>query len=270
METVDFDLLALIDDAAGIVQGQADAKSLLLRRELALDLPRYVRRPDPPAPDPINLLGNAMKFTTVAKCCWKCGAPARRRAAMAAARSLRHQRHGPRHRRRHLPRLFQKFEQADHSTTRRYGGTGLGLAICKELVELMGGTIGVESRVGAGSTQLHLPLARAAPAAHDRLAPRQEHHACRLILCAEDVRTNQIIVSTLLEGMGHDIRIVENGLQALHALSTAPTIGADGRPHADDGWRTGRAPDPRRRQRAVTRARRADPHHRADRQRQRP
>jgi signal transduction histidine kinase len=43
METVDFDLLALIDDAAGIVQGQADAKSLLLRRELALDLPRYVR-----------------------------------------------------------------------------------------------------------------------------------------------------------------------------------------------------------------------------------
>src|SRR5471032_949332 len=64
LETVDFDLLALIGDAAGIVQGQADAKSLLLRRELALDLPRYVRA------DPtrlrqilINLLGNAIKFT---------------------------------------------------------------------------------------------------------------------------------------------------------------------------------------------------------------
>jgi CheY-like chemotaxis protein len=81
-----------------------------------------------------------------------------------------------------------------------------------------------ESRVGAGSTfTFTLPLALgAAPAIDPATAPRKEHHAYRLrVLCAEDVRTNQIIVSTLLEGMGHDIRIVENGLQALHALSTA-------------------------------------------------
>ncbi len=122
-----------------------------------------------------------------------------------------------------LPRLFQKFEQADHSTTRRYGGTGLGLAICKELVELMGGSIGVESRVGIGSRfHFSLPLLEGnAPPADARLAPRHARHACRLrILCAEDVRTNQIIIGTLLESMGHAVTIVENGEEALRALGS--------------------------------------------------
>src|SRR5471032_1682361 len=165
LETVDFDLLALIGDAAGIVQGQADAKSLLLRRELALDMPRYLRA------DPtrlrqilINLLGNAIKFTANGEVLLEVR---RSRGGERAYAS------GDVHDIEFiisdtgagidadtLPRLFQKFEQADHSTTRRYGGTGLGLAICKELVELMQGTIGVESRVGIGSRfHFSLPLA---------------------------------------------------------------------------------------------------------------
>ena len=247
LETVDFDLLALIGDAAGIVQGQADAKSLLLRRELALDLPRYVRA------DPtrlrqilINLLGNAIKFTANGE-------------VLLEVRCSRTPSH---HKDCHqidfvisdtgagidadtLPRLFQKFEQADHSTTRRYGGTGLGLAICKQLVELMKGSIGVESRIGVGSRfHFTLPLpAGSAPPPDARQVPRNARHECRLhILCAEDVRTNQIIIGTLLEGMGHTVTIVENGEEVLRALAQAPydAVLMDGRMPLMDGEQAAR------------------------------
>lgn len=239
IETVDFDLVALIDDAIGILQQQADAKSLLLRSDLALDLPRYVRG-DPTRLRQIllNLLGNAIKFTDRGEV--RLDASAMLTADGRASVSFDVSDTGPGIPPEVLPRLFQKFEQADHSTTRRYGGTGLGLAICKELVQLMGGSIAAESRVGAGSTfSFTLPLALgAAPELDPSTLPRKDHHAYRLrVLCAEDVRTNQIIISTLLEGMGHDIRVVENGLQALHALSTAAydLVLMDGRMPMMDG-----------------------------------
>jgi signal transduction histidine kinase/DNA-binding response OmpR family regulator len=244
IETVDFDLIALIDDAIGILQQQADAKSLLLRYELALDLPRYVRG-DPTRLRQIllNLLGNAIKFTDRGEV--RLDASALLTADGHTSVSFDISDTGPGIPAETLPRLFQKFEQADHSTTRRYGGTGLGLAICKELVELMGGSIIATSRLGTGSTfSFTLPLELgAAPALDPSTLPRKEHHAYRLrVLCAEDVRTNQIIVSTLLEGMGHDIRIVENGLQALHALSTAAydLVLMDGRMPMMDGEQAAR------------------------------
>ncbi|HEX8403332.1 MAG TPA: ATP-binding protein, partial [Duganella sp.] len=239
IETVDFDLIALIDDALGILQGQADAKSLLLRSDLALDLPRYVRG-DPTRLRQIllNLLGNAIKFTDRGEV--RLEVSSRPTENGRASVSFNVTDTGPGIPADTLPRLFQKFEQADHSTTRRYGGTGLGLAICKELVELMGGSISADSRVGAGSTfSVTLPLAPGEePAADPFKQPARDHHAYRLrVLCAEDVRTNQIIVSTLLENMGHEIRIVENGLQALHALSTGAydLVLMDGRMPMMDG-----------------------------------
>ncbi|WP_343729666.1 ATP-binding protein [Duganella sp.] len=244
IETVDFDLITLIDDAVGILQQQADAKSLLLRYELAPDLPRYVRG-DPTRLRQIllNLLGNAIKFTDRGEV--RLEVSALQTANGRTSVSFDVSDTGPGIPAETLPRLFQKFEQADHSTTRRYGGTGLGLAICKELVELMGGSIAAASRVGAGSTfSFTLPLLPgSAPAADPAALPRKEHHAYRLrVLCAEDVRTNQIIVSTLLEGMGHDIRIVENGLQALHALSSAAydLVLMDGRMPMMDGEQAAR------------------------------
>ena len=244
IETIDFDLIALIDDAIGILQGQADAKSLLLRCDLPLDLPRYVQG-DPTRLRQIllNLLGNAIKFTDRGEV--RLDASAMLTTSGRASISFDISDTGPGIPADTLPRLFQKFEQADHSTTRRYGGTGLGLAICKELVELMDGSIGAESRIGEGSTfSFTLPLTVGiAPLPDPRATPRSERHAYRLrVLCAEDVRTNQIIVSTLIENMGHDIRIVENGLQALHALSTAAydLVLMDGRMPMMDGEQAAR------------------------------
>ncbi|WP_312183958.1 ATP-binding response regulator, partial [Massilia timonae] len=119
-----------------------------------------------------------------------------------------------------LPRLFQKFEQADTTTTRRYGGTGLGLAICRQLVELMGGTIGVNSQEGKGSVfSVLLPLPDGAPPVRVEHAPRAPHSHRLSILCAEDFPTNQIIARLMVEELGHAIDIVDNGLEAVAACA---------------------------------------------------
>ncbi|MBK9579508.1 MAG: response regulator [Fibrobacterota bacterium] len=119
-----------------------------------------------------------------------------------------------------LPRLFSKFEQADMSTTRRFGGTGLGLAICRRLVEAMGGTIVVRSRLGQGSSfRVEIPFQAGAeipPSPTTKLTP----HTHRLqVLCAEDFATTQLIVRSLLEDRGHSVDIVENGKLALERLA---------------------------------------------------
>ncbi len=244
IETISVDLRTLIDEAIGILQAQADAKSLLLRRELALDLPRYVLG-DPTRIRQIllNLLGNAIKFTDRGEVRLEAAAGKDKRGVTMLQFSISDT--GPGISETTMERLFQKFEQADMSTTRRYGGTGLGLAICKELVELMGGEIGVASQPGVGSSfYFTLPLTLGTPPeASVPAAPREQRHAYRLrILCAEDVRTNQIIISTLLEAMGHEVVLVENGIESLEALSSADydLVLMDGRMPSMDGEQAAR------------------------------
>jgi CheY-like chemotaxis protein len=120
--------------------------------------------------------------------------------------------------------LFQKFAQADASTTRRFGGTGLGLAICRELAELMGGRIEVRSVEGQGSTFIaSLPLPRherpgRKPAA--RRAPNcaePESHVGIRLLAAEDNPVNQLVLKTLLAQIGVEAVIVGDGVDAVAA-----------------------------------------------------
>jgi signal transduction histidine kinase/FixJ family two-component response regulator len=118
-----------------------------------------------------------------------------------------------------LPSLFEKFTQADNSATRRFGGTGLGLAICRELTQMMGGSIGVESREGEGSTfTVELPLSRGQDVGVEtpQAAPNDGDRNIRL-LAAEDNPTNQQVLAAVMESLGIDIDIVGDGRQAVDA-----------------------------------------------------
>jgi two-component system, sensor histidine kinase len=120
-----------------------------------------------------------------------------------------------------LPTLFEKFIQADNSTTRRFGGTGLGLAICRELAHLMGGQVTARSIEGEGSTfVVDLPLARGtAPMAADAAEPTVELQDQRRlrILAAEDNATNQKVLQAVLEPLDVHLRIVADGRKAVEA-----------------------------------------------------
>ena len=130
-----------------------------------------------------------------------------------------------------LPKLFQKFIQADNTMTRRFGGTGLGLTISRNMAELMGGSIEVESELGKGTTfRVALPLPRLGPTIHllapPTLSDTNDTDDCGLegmrILAAEDNATNQLVLKTVLHALGLEPVIVENGQLALDAWSKEP------------------------------------------------
>jgi len=121
--------------------------------------------------------------------------------------------------------LFHPFVQADDSTTRKYGGTGLGLTICKQLVEMMAGTIGVDSHEGQGSAfWFTAVLGLAARGEQQPLSPRVVLPALRWtlhsarVLVAEDNATNRDVILAQLQKLGYTTSAVTNGAEAVEAV----------------------------------------------------
>ena len=171
LELVDFDLECLVEDVVELMAPRAFGKGLRIVA-LADEAARVQMRGDPTRLRQVvlNLVGNAIKFTESGfvsiEIHGDAREPGRRRIRIDVADS------GPGLSPAVKARLFQKFEQADSTVTRRYGGTGLGLAICRELVTLMQGTIGIDDRPGGGSVfwiAFDLPLGQKLPAEDGKL-----------------------------------------------------------------------------------------------------
>jgi signal transduction histidine kinase/ligand-binding sensor domain-containing protein/CheY-like chemotaxis protein/HPt (histidine-containing phosphotransfer) domain-containing protein len=223
IENIDFALDETIGQVVTLFEEQAGVHSVGFSVHLDRDLPRFV------VGDPtrlrqilVNLVGNAFKFTESGTVTVRVERRAEDQVDARQRNMIRFsvEDTGIGIAPEALPRLFQKFEQADATTTRRYGGTGLGLAICRQLVELMEGRIGASSTPGQGSTfSFVLPLADGVqpPAAAE--VPREPHTHRLRVLCAEDYPTNQIIVRMMLEELGHQVDVVENGQLAVAACA---------------------------------------------------
>ncbi|HYD29288.1 MAG TPA: ATP-binding protein, partial [Azospirillaceae bacterium] len=151
LERLDLSTLELVEAVADLLAAQARQKNLLLISDVDPQVPALVRG-DPGRLRQIlfNLVGNAIKFTEAGRVVVR--ASAQKAGSGMVRLRFEVEDTGVGISEEGQARLFQPFSQADSSTTRRFGGTGLGLAICRRLVEMMGGTIGVTSAPGQGST----------------------------------------------------------------------------------------------------------------------
>ncbi len=245
LQDEDFNLPSLIGNVTGLLGFRAREKGLDLDSAVDPAIPTALRA------DPgrlrqvlLNLLGNAIKFTDRGRV---------RVAVMHEGLAEEHVRlrfevsdtgAGIAVEAQH--RLFQEFSQVDQQSTRRAGGTGLGLAISKRIVTAMGGTIGVTSAPGHGSTFWFSVILAPALAEVEADAPQTETPVPPLqILVAEDNLVNQEVARGLLGRRGH--QRPHRGQRARGGGSGATTPirrGADGRAHAGDGRDRGHARDP--------------------------
>ncbi|WP_339743097.1 ATP-binding protein [uncultured Maricaulis sp.] len=214
-----FDWLPVVESVLDMVDATARKKAIALRCEQAAELPvRVVGDQKRLRQMLINIIGNAVKFTNEGSVTVRVEPQPQNRIRFCVTDT------GPGIAADQRERIFDRFAQVDTSRTREHGGSGLGLAICRDLVQLAGGEIGLESQPGAGSQfWFELPLAPAEAAETqpaELLVPAGRPGGSARILVVDDVMTNRLVASALVQHAGHEVRLAGNGLEAIEALDS--------------------------------------------------
>jgi signal transduction histidine kinase/CheY-like chemotaxis protein len=227
LETCDFDLQPIISDTINLLSLSAREKGVKLISSIDSEVPTALKG-DPGRLRQIisNLVGNAIKFTPKGSITLHIQKDSEETDSVTL-RFLVHD-SGIGIAPDKLEQIFAPFTQADSSTTRRYGGTGLGLAICRQLVALMGGSIGVESTEGVGSTfwftvRMEKQGGSALTAPEPSFAPGHNAHLQAVgngirILLTEDEPSAREIIPKLLKNYGYQVDLAGDGKEALRAL----------------------------------------------------
>jgi signal transduction histidine kinase/HPt (histidine-containing phosphotransfer) domain-containing protein len=222
-ESREFNLRDLTAEVTKMLGIRAQAKGIFLSCEIEREVPRTLEGdPERLCQVLLNLGGNAIKFTEFGAIVLRVEVEARSDNDLTLRFHVADTGIGIPSAR--IDRIFDPFEQADNSLTRKYGGTGLGLAISSRLVAMMGGRIWVESEPGRGSTfyfTTRMKLADSAPSSGEADArPSGPGHQRkkRKILVAEDNPVNRSVVVANLEKWGHDVIAVVDGLEAISSF----------------------------------------------------
>ncbi len=220
LEEADFDLEGTVEEVAELFGGSASSKGLQIYSYLHPEVPRRVRTDAGRVRQVlVNLVNNAVKFTERGQILVRVRVAETGETGSATCLRFEVADTGIGIPAGEQERLFEVFTQADASSSRRYGGTGLGLAICRQLVELMGGEIGVDSTPGVGSTfWFTLPIRALAEHGGRSLRPLQGIR----VLVVDDDATNREIVERQTSAWGMAPVAVASAAEAIEVLESAP------------------------------------------------
>ncbi|WP_282341788.1 ATP-binding protein [Pseudomonas sp. PS02288] len=218
LERIPFSLFELIQTSAMVFQHSAAQRGLELRIDTQPGLEWLQVQGDPTRIRQIlvNLIGNALKFTEEGQILVEVRWQPLDAEVLWLTCAVKDSGIGiPPER---LEHMFDAFQQADSSISRRYGGTGLGLPIARTLAERMGGTLRAESQAGQGSVftlEIPLPFRQQVPGGHGQRAVVGSTGSGQRVLLVEDNPVNQTVIEAMLRSLGYTVALVDDGVQAV-------------------------------------------------------